>query len=945
MSDQDDLRAQLQGVKATPARIEDEYGKGILDIGRYTQLKTEYETRKARLEQALAHDRPDHAAARARLDSPDYAAARVHYLAALRERYGVLQTHAFTALARDERVGGARRLSLLGQGGVYVPLTFDAPTVLRREDLRGGKDTAETEALLRDLAGQEARALGLEDVLALRGHLAVVGDAGSGKTTLLHVIASALAAEDASAVAPDLAPALPQPRPLPVLLPLRLFEHACGQGDYARSTADLLRFLDDWFAEWCPDVALPPGFLSDHVRAGRAWLLLDALDEVADPRHRQAVRNVIQNLADGFPKTRLVVTARVAGYRGARLDDRFGVVHVRDLDDAQRERMIHAIYGGLDLDDAGRRAADLVGRFRASEALRGLGRTPVMVWTAAVIHALRGQLPESRAALYDGYVDILLRHSFKRSHFDTASVDELSGGLGWPLQERRHYLTYAAFQVHRLLEDQPERRAVRPGSQHAVVGEDELADRVLARYFCDNLALGASEARRRAREFLGLMVAHSGLLYETPQGYTVGDHLTMQEFLAGCYLGDHYQWEDEAGYRAFLGEKTGDPWWREVFILAAGYLAGQPGFAARNFLRQIAAQGATPVQELSALALAARALLQLRDQRQRPNWYDGLARDLANKLHQRLYAAPAPSTGSGLGPAAARQEAGLALGLLCGYPGQGGPEDPCFPHPGSRPDFVRVAGGEFWMGDDKGRENERPRHRVRLEGFEMARFPTTNAMFARFIAAGGYQERRWWEAAIAHGRWAGGRVRDYRGERSQPFYWDDARYNNPAQPVVGVTWYEALAYCAWLTATLDDGHTYGLPSEAQWERAARGRQGRAYPWGDEWAGDHCNSAEAGLETPSPVGLFPQGATPEGIQDMAGNVWEWTSSLYGEYPYRADDGREDVSDTGDRVLRGGAWLSSSGDARSAIRNWNLPDLLFDNFGFRCLIAPTSSLTRF
>jgi formylglycine-generating enzyme required for sulfatase activity/transcriptional regulator with XRE-family HTH domain len=904
------------------------------------------------------------------LDTADYAAARARYLAALRERYGIVQTHAFTALAQDERVGSARQLPLLGEGGVYVPLTFDAPAARRGALEEADQGLAgKAEARLRELAEREMAPLNLAEVLDLPGHLAIVGDAGSGKTTLLHVLVTALAGETPAALVPkSLARALSAPRPTPVLLPLRLFEHACASDQYSRSATDLLRFVDDWFAEWCPGTDLPPHFLADHVRAGRAWFLLDALDEVPDPGHRQTVRNVIQDLARDFPETRLIVTARVSGYRGARLDDRFTVVHVRDLDDDQRDRMIHAIYGGLALTDAERRADDLAGRFRASETLRELGRTPVMVWTAAVIHALRGRLPESRASLYDAYVDILLKHSFKRAQYDTAPVEQLSDGLGWPLQERRHYLTYAAFQVHRLLESQPERR----GERRLVVGEDELADQVLARYFRDNLLMDAHEARHRAREFLSLMVAHSGLLHETSQGYTVGDHLTMQEFLAGCYLGDHYQWEDEASYRAFLEEKVGDSWWREVFILASGYLAGKPGFAARNFLQQIAVQGATPVEQLVALSLAARALLQLRSHRQRPNWYDGLARQLAGALYGQLYAKPTPSTGPSTGsgrgsgqapaPVAVRQEAGLALGLLYGYPGQGGLPDPRFAHPDGLPNFVRVEGGPFWMGSteeevarlikETGKEyfkDELPRHHVTLDTFELARFPTTNAMFARFIADDSYQDRRWWTEAISDGRWAKGKVRDYAGERTEPAFWADPRFNNPSQPVVGVTWYEAVAYCAWLTATLNDGHTYCLPTEAQWERAARGSpspsQGEGigegsnrYPWGEEWQEDHCNSQETGLETTSPVGLFPQGAAQGGLQDMAGNVYEWCHDWYVEDYYARS--REAHNPAGPekgemRVLRGGSWYDKGPVySRCGYRYWSYPRSWGNISGFRC-----------
>jgi formylglycine-generating enzyme required for sulfatase activity len=377
---------------------------------------------------------------------------------------------------------------------------------------------------------------------------------------------------------------------------------------------------------------------------------------------------------------------------------------------------------------------------------------------------------------------------------------------------------------------------------------------------------------------------------------------------------------------------VGEAWWREVFILAAGYLAGKPGFAARNFLQQIADQGETPAARLAALALAARGLLQLQSRLQRPNWYGGLAQELAGKLYDLLYVQKVSA------PVAVRQDAGLALGLLHGYPGEDGLGDPRFQNPCGLPDFVRVKGGEFWMGDDRGLKFERPCHQVYLDSFELARFPTTNAMFSRFIAAGGYENWHRWVEATADRRRAQGMVKDWSGERNRPVYWDDDRFNNPAQPVVGVTWYEAVAYCAWLTATLDDGYVYCLPSEAQWERAARGSGGSRYPWGDQWLEDHCNSKETGLETTSPVGIFPRGVAQGGIEDMVGNIWEWCYDWYGrDYYAQSQDVCNPIGpDKGTYcVFRGGSWYDAGPIAsRCGSRDWVRPEDWGTIGGFRC-----------
>jgi formylglycine-generating enzyme required for sulfatase activity len=230
---------------------------------------------------------------------------------------------------------------------------------------------------------------------------------------------------------------------------------------------------------------------------------------------------------------------------------------------------------------------------------------------------------------------------------------------------------------------------------------------------------------------------------------------------------------------------------------------------------------------------------------------------------------------------------------------------------------------------------ELPRHEVYLDAYEVARYLTTNAMFARFIADGGYADERWWAEAIEDGYWQEGEGYRY---GNLPRYWDDDRWNNPVQPVVGVSWYEAMAYCRWLTTVQDDGYIYRLSTEAEWERAARGPEGWAYPWGDAWQEHSCNSEETGLEQTSPVGLFSQGATREGVCDMVGNVWEWCWDWYAAYAYAGSQHRNPRgSESGEHcVLRGGSWCNEGPSiGRCGFRNWDYPGGGYDDWGFRCV----------
>ena len=245
------------------------------------------------------------------------------------------------------------------------------------------------------------------------------------------------------------------------------------------------------------------------------------------------------------------------------------------------------------------------------------------------------------------------------------------------------------------------------------------------------------------------------------------------------------------------------------------------------------------------------------------------------------------------------------------------------------PEMVAVPAGDFLMGSTDQQvadaisqgasadwiKNENPQHSLTLPAYEIGKTEVTNAQFRPFVEGDGYTTRTYWDDAGWQWRTENKRV--------QPTYWNDAQWNGDNQPVVGITWYEAMAYARWLSA--QTGQNFSLPTEAEWEKAARGPNGLIYPWGNTWEAKLANSGESNLGKTTPVGQYPNGASPYGALDMAGNVWEWTRSVYTSYPYNSTDGRENVSDPAQKgfTIRGGSWDLVSLGLRAALRPYFSP----------------------
>jgi formylglycine-generating enzyme required for sulfatase activity len=265
--------------------------------------------------------------------------------------------------------------------------------------------------------------------------------------------------------------------------------------------------------------------------------------------------------------------------------------------------------------------------------------------------------------------------------------------------------------------------------------------------------------------------------------------------------------------------------------------------------------------------------------------------------------------------------------------------------------FIHIPAGKFIMGtskEDVGKlakkyrvpenyfENEIPKHTMELPDYYLARYPVTVAQFKAFVEDKKYKPAN-----------------------------SESLEGLASQPVRYITWFDAMAYCEWLDdkmKTLARSFRGGdpreiafwrrlaegklklsLPSEAEWEKAARGTDGREFPWKGEFDANNAN-VEMNVGRASVVGCFPKGESPYGLQDMSGNVWEWTRSIYKEYPYNPVDGREDMNNKKSaRVLRGGAFSRDDRGARCAARNGDDPGSGWRYSGFRVVVAASSPIS--
>ncbi|MBE2202270.1 MAG: SUMF1/EgtB/PvdO family nonheme iron enzyme [Anaerolinea sp.] len=807
-------------------------------------------------------------------------------------------------------------------------------------------------------------------------HLVLLGDPGSGKSTFVNFVAVCLAGEALQDPQRNLALLTrplppdeeeqrrsekekdePKPQPwehqalLPVCIVLRDFAaRGLPQAGKTATAQDLWRFIETELEaaslrEYAP-------LLKKELLEKGGLFLLDGLDEVptADP-HRQHIKQVVEDVARTYGKCRILVTSRTYAYQNQdwRLPA-FAETVLAPFSRGQISEFVARWYDhiaqvrNMNASDAKGRAAVLKQAIFHSQRLYDLAERPLLLTLMASLHAWRGgSLPENREELYADAVDLLLevweQQRIVRHDDGTVQVIQPSLKEWLRVQDRtkvRGLLNQLAYQAH--------------SSQPDLVGTADIAE--------EKLVIGllrlSEDKSLPPGELVEYLSHRAGLLLPRGVGVYTFPHRTFQEYLAACHL-------TGAGYPdTVAGLARSDPnRWREVALLAGAKATSGTDYALWGLVGALcyAAPGEGTPEDYWGAHLAGQFLVESANLRDltapQAGHVERVRRWLVHVLTDPVL------------PATERALAGRHLAQL----GDPRPEVTQL----DAMQFCYVPPGDFIMGEGQ----EEHQQKGLTHGYWLGRFPVTQAQYDVFVREGGYGQAEWWTEAKAAGQWKNGSYIDWRVDRrTRPYDWGK-QFQLPNLPVVGVSWYEALAFCKWLTARW---HKQGvlppewrilLPSEAEWEKAARGglkipsqslvqpitavaatttthlklmdnpQAKRPFPWS---AGDltpeRANYGGGEINQTSSVGGFRESASVYGCEELIGNVFEWTRSRKKEYPYVAGDGREKLArDKFDRtVLRGGSWGLDDQWQRCSARYDNYPNHDYAINGFRVALSP-------
>jgi formylglycine-generating enzyme required for sulfatase activity len=782
--------------------------------------------------------------------------------------------------------------------------------------------------------------------------LVLLGDPGSGKSTFVNFVALCLAGECLGSTEANLSlltaplpeddPSFiyrerekePQPQPwnhgplLPVRVILRdLAARGLPEPGEKPKAHHLWKFIEKELSGAGLEEFAP--HLKKELLERGGLVLLDGLDEVPEAeQRREQIRQIVEDFVRTFGRTcRVLLTSRTYAYHNQewRLPG-FAEAVLAPFTPGQIDRFVTYWYahaaslGRFDAEGAAGRAELLKRAISNSQRLMELAERPLLLTLMASLHAWRGgTLPERREELYADAVELLLNIWSQQS--------VVLDGQGNPLLQQPSLAEWLKVDRKKVREVLDELAYGAHLAQPDLAGTADIEEGDLI----SALIRVSRNPEIHHAQLVEYLCHRAGLLVPRGVGVYTFPHRTFQEYLAACHLtGETYPTRV-----AELARKDPNRW-REVALLA-GAKAARGAAASVWYLADAlcwrepgeAESDEEKVEDIWGAHLAGQAVAESADL-ERVSASNRPKLEKLQRWHLRLIREP------GL-PATERALAGKTLARL------GDPRfDPDHWYLPKEPllGFVEVPAGPFLMGSDKrdsGNEREGPLREMTLPTFFMGHYPVTVAQFRAFIEASNYSPATCESI--------------------------DGLSNHP---VVNVTWHDALAYCRWLGERLQeiagrclrDGTSEqrsfweavaqgrlraSLPSEAEWEKAARGPDGRIYPWGDQREPDLANYDRTQIGEPSTVGCFLGGASPYGCEDIAGNVWEWTRSLFEESPYpdevEEQRKRDDLLATGPRVWRGGYYNGSLEYARCAYSRIRPdPSSRFWYAGFRVVLSP-------
>jgi formylglycine-generating enzyme required for sulfatase activity len=711
-------------------------------------------------------------------------------------------------------------------------------------------------------------------------NIVVLGTPGSGKTTLLkYILLTIIGGKSGDRLGI-------QGNLIPFFAPLRELKDPDAEG--------LLEFI----ARICclRDFNISADGVSKALAAGKAVALLDGLDEVANEERRIKICKWIDRARRRYPDAWFIISSRFAGYTGrSRLEGSALELAIQDLTIAEAgeflSRWFEAVETALhpgDEEQWGRKgreeAGRLLERIMNSAHLSKLAVTPLLLQIIAFVHRDRGRLPERRVELYEECTNVLLEK------WDMAKgLDVLLSA-----REARQILQPLALWLHEV----DERRSAPLGEITSVI-----------RAPLDGIGKSSVDPEKlllNIRDRSGIFMGYS----ESEYGFT---HLSFQEYLTAEQVRNKRKLET-------LIDNYGKKWWREVIrlCLALDNPSVIEEFMERIIREELFKEDIGLVQDAVSDSIVKPSTPFIHALGNADLPYE--ARINAVRILRLM---PNEKVITALRGVAAGEDKGLAvtayetletLGKAAGIAKPAAEELPgVFINPKDGSEMVLVPAGSFLYGskedDPFARSDEKPQRLIELPSFYIDRYPVTNEKYCRFLNDEKPDDGRLARWIILKMRFERERCRI---TKEGAKFGIEKGYDR--HPVIYVSWYGADAYAKWADKK--------LPSEEEWEKAARGTDGREYPWGVGFDKDKCNTNESGIGATSRVTRYPNGVSPYGCYDMAGNVWEWTDSSY-------EEKKEN------KVLRGGSWLINRGYARCANRVWNVPVYMVNTLGFRCV----------